>query len=47
MIHLRKNVNPLIAPDHGSHNHLVGAWVMTKQLSLAERSDWWLHRIWQ
>ena len=45
MIHLPNNRNPLIAPDYRSYNHLISAWVKTKQPKPAERSDWWLRRM--
>ena len=47
MIPLRNNQNPLIAPDHRSYNHLIRYWVKTKQLNSAEKSYWWLRRMWE
>ena len=47
MIHLRNKGNPITMPDHRSHNHLIVAGVKTKQQTLAEWSEWWLHRMWE
>ena len=40
-IHLRNNINPLIAPEHSSYNQFISAWVNTKQLNSSEKSYWW------
>ena len=47
MIHLRNKGNPLITPDHRSYNHLIVPWLKDKQQTLAEWSEWWLHRMWE
>ena len=47
MIHLRNNGNPLIEPDHRSYNQFIIAWVNTKQPNSADKSDWWLHGMWE
>ena len=47
MIHLRNNVNPLIAPEHRYYNHLISACVKIKQPQSDEQTDWWLHRMWE
>ena len=44
-IHLRNNINPLIAPEHRSYNQLISAWVNTKQLNSSEKSYWWWCRM--
>ena len=47
MIHFCNNGKPLVAPDHRSYNHLISAWMKTKQPSSSNRADWWLHRMWE
>ena len=47
MINLHNNINPLNVPDHRSYNHLISAWMNTKQPNSAEQSSWWLRRMWE
>ena len=47
MIHFPITGKPLVAQDLMSYNQLISAWMKTKQPSSSDRSDWWLHRMWE